>query len=229
MPDKDNQYLFDRLEAYINFIEDELKIIEQYPIIKKKKFLESYLVFYENYLNVRSNMENVKEIPLSLHEKIVRNLEKIRSMTYEKDDYVYEMVCNLENFEDCLTEIFYITATINKSEHTYEMAPDIKRSLQKKCESFFKDVTNTISKYEKDFNEKVPLSVTKKIEEIKKTLRNDFRVLLDGEGNLGPIEVKCVDEDLLLDMYEKIKKMPDSAEKQIEKAKFERMKEIYSK
>ncbi len=232
MPDKeeDSQYLYNRLDAYIGFIENELKLVQDYPIVKKKKFLESFMTFYDHYLVVRDKLKETNEVfPQVIHDKIMENLKKIRKLAYEKDDYLFEIRTNLENFEDNLTEIFYLAYNENKTSTGINLDEDIKRSIAKKSGAFLADLDKTIHQYEQDFKEAVPKDIKEKTQKIKQSLRKDFGIIVDEQENIGPIEITCIDSDAILDMYEKIKKMRKSKKKDAEQAKLNRMYEIYNK
>jgi uncharacterized protein YozE (UPF0346 family) len=228
--DDDSQYLFSRLEAYMGFIEEELKTVQNYPIVKKKKFLESFMVFYEGYLDVRNKLKDADEaFPASLHQKIMDNLKKIRKLAYEQDDYLYEMRTNLESFEDGLTEIFYLAYNDGKSLTGIDLDDDIKRSLSRKCNRFLSDLEKTVAQYEQDFKEKIPNDINEQVARIKKSLRKDFGIIVDELENLGPVEFEVIDADAILDQYQKVKKMRKSKKKEAEQAILERMYEIYNK
>jgi hypothetical protein len=229
--DDDSQYLLSRLEAYMGFIEDEIKVVQNYPIVKRKKFLDSFMVFYDGYLDVRNRLKDDDEdvFPAALHEKIMNNLKKIRRLAYEKDDYIFEIRENLANFEDGLTEIFYIAYSTSKTIADIDLDKDIKKSLTKKCRLFLRDLDATISQFEEDYKEPIPKDISEIASRIKKSLRKDFEIIIDEQENIGPIHITCIDSDAILDMHEKIKKMRKSKKKEAEQAKLNRMFEIYSK
>jgi len=228
--DEDSQYLYNRLDAYMVFIEEELKTVAKHPIIKRKKFLESFMVFYEGYLDVRGRVGDADDVfPKALHEKIMKNLEKIRRLAYIQDDYLFEMRTNLDYFEDSLMEIFYLAYNETKSKLGSELDEKAKKSLTKKSKAFLSDLAKTIAQYRKDFKEDVPKDIPQKAESIKTCLKRDFGIIIDEYENLGPVVIICVDSDAILDMYEKIKKMRKGKPRDAEQAKLDRMYEIYNK
>lgn len=232
MSDKedDSTYLCGRLEAYMDFVENEIKAALTYPIVKRKKFLESFLIFYEEYLEVRSRIKNANDVfPKTLHDKIMSNLQKIKKLAYEKDDYIYEIRTNLDVFEMGLTEIFYVAYNDSKEVQGVELEEDIKKTLAKKSMAFLKDLDKSIEQYEKDYKEPIPKDVIEKMLQIKKSLRKDFGIIVDEDENIGPISITFIDSDMILDMYEKIKKMRKGKKKEAEETKLARMYEIYNK
>jgi hypothetical protein len=228
--DKDNDYLFNRLEAYMVFIEEELKFIEKHPIHKRKKFLEAFMVFFDNYLDVRNRMKDDATIfPESLHNKIVSNMNKIRKLAYEQDDYLFEITENVERFIDGLTEILYMAASIGGKITGIELDEDVKNTLTKKSISFLADLARTIAQYEKDYSTEVPKHISEQIATIKRILKKDFKIVVDEQDDLGPVEIHTIDSDMLLDMHEKISKMRKGKKKDEEQKKLNRMHEIYNK
>jgi hypothetical protein len=232
MPDKDDesQYLYNRLDAYMGFIEDEIKAVEKHPVVKRKKFFDSFMVFYDEYLKVRGKLKDADDaFPPALHEKIMNNLKKIRRLSYEKDDYLFEIRANLDNFEDGLTEIFYLAYSDSETITGINLDADVKKSLARKGSLFLADLDKTIAQYEEDYKESVPKDITEKIKKIKSSLRKDFEIIVDEHENIGPIHFTCIDSDTILDMYEKVKKMRKGKKKEAEQAKLDRMYEIYNK
>ena len=186
------------------------------------------MVFYDGYMNVRNKLSDAdKAFPDSLHKKIMSNLDKIRRLAYEKDDYLFEIRANLENFEDGLTEIFYLAYSESKKISGIDLDENMKRVLGTKCNRFLNDLAKSIEQYETDYKEKMPIDIVDMVVRIKKSLRHDFDIIVDENENLGPIDITCIDSDAILDMYEKVKKMRKGKKKEAEEAKLTRMYEIY--
>lgn len=220
MADRELQEFIDNSNSLLDKIEKEMKNNQYSEDVLTQAMKTIHLL--ADKIFVVSNDKNYRhQIPDELNDRIekIMNLISMKGIGHDINDWHVLIANFIKSFIK-----HYDVPTIKK-----DLELDITDNLEtrKTAIRYIKSIWEMINEYEakfkSTFDPTLKDQLNKKIKEIEKGLG---LYLKEDDRKVAPVNIKSVDSDAVLDLYEEIKNMPESDERQQKIRELERLQNI---